>query len=76
MTFVLPTEVVRRSILSLPLMLIYAVLGKSDPYAVFSLNGSKVFKSETKKKTLVPEWNETFEVTVVRENHFKTGPMF
>ncbi|RXW22896.1 hypothetical protein EST38_g2942 [Candolleomyces aberdarensis] len=38
--------------------------GKSDPYAVFSLNGSKVYKSETKKKTLVPEWNETFEATV------------
>lgn len=38
--------------------------GKSDPYAVFSLNGSKVHKSETKKKTLKPEWNESFEVTV------------
>jgi len=40
-------------------------LGKSDPYAVFQLNGQKVFKSQTKKKTLTPEWNETFEVAVV-----------
>jgi len=39
--------------------------GKSDPYAVFSLNGNKVFKSQTKKKTIAPEWNEHFEVSVV-----------
>ncbi|KAG6869143.1 hypothetical protein C0993_012241 [Termitomyces sp. T159_Od127] len=38
--------------------------GKSDPYAVFSLNGDKVFKSQVKKKTLSPEWNETFDVEV------------
>jgi Ca2+-dependent lipid-binding protein len=40
--------------------------GKSDPYAVFSLNGQKVYKSGTKKKTLAPEWNEVFECDVVR----------
>jgi Ca2+-dependent lipid-binding protein len=39
--------------------------GKSDPFAVFSLNGQKVFKSQTKKKTLNPEWNETFVIGVV-----------
>jgi len=39
--------------------------GKSDPFAVFSLNGHKVFKSQTKKKTIAPEWNENFEVSVV-----------
>jgi Ca2+-dependent lipid-binding protein len=38
--------------------------GKSDPYVVFTLNGQKVFKSETKKKTLSPVWNEAFEVMV------------
>ncbi|KDR84854.1 hypothetical protein GALMADRAFT_107257 [Galerina marginata CBS 339.88] len=38
--------------------------GKSDPFAVFTLNGGKVYKSETKKKTITPEWNETFEVSV------------
>ncbi|QRV76177.1 C2 domain-containing protein [Ceratobasidium sp. AG-Ba] len=38
--------------------------GKSDPFVVFSLNGSKAYKSQTKKKTLAPEWNETFEVSV------------
>ncbi|KAG8744411.1 hypothetical protein FRC10_010189 [Ceratobasidium sp. 414] len=38
--------------------------GKSDPFVVFSLNGSKAFKSETRKKTLAPEWNQSFEVMV------------
>ncbi|KAF9023422.1 tricalbin [Hymenopellis radicata] len=38
--------------------------GKSDPYAVFSLNGQKVIKSQTKKKTLNPEWNEEFIISV------------
>ncbi|KZV74246.1 C2-domain-containing protein [Peniophora sp. CONT] len=38
--------------------------GKSDPYAVFSLNGQKVFKFQTKKKTLTPSWNEDFMVNV------------
>lgn len=38
--------------------------GKSDPYAVFALNGQKVFKSQTKKKTLNPEWNENFMVQI------------
>lgn len=39
--------------------------GKSDPFAVFTLNGQKIFKSQTKKKTITPEWNEHFEVSVV-----------
>jgi hypothetical protein len=39
--------------------------GKSDPFVVFTLNGQRVFKSQTKKKTLRPEWNETFDFTVV-----------
>lgn len=39
--------------------------GKSDPYAVFTLNGQKVFKSQTKKKTLTPQWDENFTVSVV-----------
>ncbi|KAL7422727.1 Tricalbin-2 [Cryptotrichosporon argae] len=38
--------------------------GKSDPYVVFLLNGHKVFKTETIKKTLAPLWNESFEVIV------------
>ncbi|KAJ7596712.1 C2 domain-containing protein [Mycena floridula] len=38
--------------------------GKSDPFAVFSLNGQKIFKSQTKKKTLNPEWNEDFTTQV------------
>ena len=40
-------------------------VGKSDPFAVFELNGQKVFKSEVKKKTISPDWNEHFEVPVV-----------
>ena len=38
--------------------------GKSDPYVIFTLNGQKVFKSDTKKKTLSPVWNESFEALV------------
>ncbi|KAI0961143.1 hypothetical protein AcV7_000325 [Taiwanofungus camphoratus] len=38
--------------------------GKSDPFVVFQLNGQKVYKSQTKKKTLDPEWNEYFLVQV------------
>ncbi|KII93708.1 hypothetical protein PLICRDRAFT_131763 [Plicaturopsis crispa FD-325 SS-3] len=38
--------------------------GKSDPFAVFTLNGQKVFKSQTKKKTLTPDWQENFVVSV------------
>ena len=32
---------------------------------MFQLNGQKVFKSQTKKKTLNPEWHENFNVQVV-----------
>jgi hypothetical protein len=39
--------------------------GKSDPFASFTLNGQKVYKSETKKKTLAPVWNENFTVQIV-----------
>jgi C2 domain len=39
--------------------------GKSDPYAVFTLNGERVFKSQVKKKTVNPEWHEIFNITVV-----------
>ncbi|KAK4689249.1 hypothetical protein P7C73_g857, partial [Tremellales sp. Uapishka_1] len=38
--------------------------GKSDPNVTFFLNGAKVFKSETKRKTLAPIWNEAFEVMI------------
>ncbi|KAI0308025.1 tricalbin [Multifurca ochricompacta] len=38
--------------------------GKSDPFAVFTLNGQQVYKSQTKKKTLNPEWYEDFLVSV------------
>lgn len=41
--------------------------GKSDPFVVFHLNGQRVFKSQTKKKTLNPEWNENFTTAVVSE---------
>ncbi|CDO75883.1 hypothetical protein BN946_scf184672.g16 [Trametes cinnabarina] len=39
--------------------------GKSDPFVVFHLNGQRVYKSQTKKKTLNPEWNESFTVQVL-----------
>ncbi|KAF8525146.1 tricalbin [Hysterangium stoloniferum] len=39
--------------------------GTSDPYAIFTLNGQKIFRSQTKKKTLSPDWNESFEVNIL-----------
>ena len=39
--------------------------GKSDPFVVFELNGQKVFKSQTKKKTVNPDWHEDFVFPVV-----------
>ena len=39
--------------------------GKSDPYAVFTLNGQKVYKTEKKTKTLTPKWDEDFDTPVV-----------
>lgn len=38
--------------------------GKSDPYCKFELNGLDVFKTKVIKKTLSPQWNEYFEVSV------------
>jgi hypothetical protein len=38
--------------------------GFSDPYCKFKLNDKDVYKTETKKKTLDPVWNENFEVQV------------
>ncbi|GEM08900.1 tricalbin [Rhodotorula toruloides] len=38
--------------------------GKSDPYAVFELNGERVHKTEVVKKSLAPVWNEKFEMQV------------
>ncbi|KAL8286655.1 hypothetical protein RQP46_004183 [Phenoliferia psychrophenolica] len=38
--------------------------GKSDPYAVFELNRVKVAKSAVVRKTLAPQWNETFDIGV------------
>ncbi|KAK2462016.1 hypothetical protein APHAL10511_006479 [Amanita phalloides] len=38
--------------------------GKSDPFAVFTLNGRKVYKSQVKKETLSPEWNEEFDIDI------------
>lgn len=43
--------------------------GKSDPYAVFSLNDQKVYKSETIKKTVNPDWNESFDCSVPSRVH-------
>ncbi|KAI3622799.1 transmembrane protein [Moniliophthora roreri] len=43
--------------------------GKSDPYVVFVLNGQRVHKSETVKKTLNPDWNEDFTVSVPSRVH-------
>ncbi|ODQ65152.1 tricalbin [Nadsonia fulvescens var. elongata DSM 6958] len=39
--------------------------GKSDPYALVELNGEKVFKTKTIKKTLSPTWNESCEIPIM-----------
>lgn len=41
------------------------LLGKSDPYAQFTLNDQKVFKSEVVKKTVSPVWDQSFVALVV-----------
>ncbi|KAI1318055.1 hypothetical protein EDD11_007289 [Mortierella claussenii] len=38
--------------------------GVSDPYFIFKLNGKEVYKSEVIKKTLNPEYNETFVLPI------------
>lgn len=38
--------------------------GYSDPYCKFFLQGKEVYKSEKKKKTLNPTWNEFFELPI------------
>jgi Ca2+-dependent lipid-binding protein len=38
--------------------------GYSDPYCVFQLNGERVFKSKTVKKTLNPTFDEKFDITI------------
>ena len=43
--------------------------GTSDPYVVFTVNGERVHKSATIKKSLNPSWkNETFTVPIVSDN--------
>lgn len=39
--------------------------GYSDPYAVVLVNGEKVFKTKTIKKTLNPVWNEQFDTEIL-----------
>ncbi|KAF9199830.1 hypothetical protein BGZ49_010006 [Haplosporangium sp. Z 27] len=38
--------------------------GTSDPYVIFKLNGTEVHKSQVIKKTLNPDFNETFVVPI------------
>lgn len=38
--------------------------GYSDPYCKFKLNGKEIHKTKTQKKTLQPEWSETFETMI------------
>lgn len=40
--------------------------GTSDPYVVFTVNGERVYKSDTIRKTLNPKWQrERFTVPIV-----------
>eukprot|EP01117_Protostelium_nocturnum_P011865 TRINITY_DN432_c0_g1_i3.p1 TRINITY_DN432_c0_g1~~TRINITY_DN432_c0_g1_i3.p1 ORF type:complete len:929 (-),score=280.46 TRINITY_DN432_c0_g1_i3:184-2970(-) len=46
---------------------------KSDPYLIFKRNGTEVYKSEVKKQTLDPNWDE-FELDVASCGGFE-GPL-
>ncbi|PVU93427.1 hypothetical protein BB561_003292 [Smittium simulii] len=39
--------------------------GSSDPYAVLSVNGTKIWKTETIKKNCNPNWNEKTTINIV-----------
>ena len=43
--------------------------GKSDPYCVILSNGAIVGKTSVIKKTLDPEWNEGFEITLKEDDN-------
>jgi Ca2+-dependent lipid-binding protein len=45
--------------------------GYSDPYSVVQLNGEKVFKTKTVKKTLNPVWNEQFNLEILSRTKSK-----
>lgn len=38
--------------------------GTSDPYCQVILNGNKIYKTKTQKKTLNPIWNESFQANI------------
>lgn len=38
----------------------YLILGTSDPYVKFKLDGKQFYKSKVIYKTLNPRWNESF----------------
>lgn len=38
----------------------YLILGTSDPYVKFKLDGKQFYKSKVVHKSLNPRWNESF----------------
>jgi Ca2+-dependent lipid-binding protein len=49
-------------------------IGTSDPYVVFTVNGERVHKSDTIKKTLNPKWhNERFTVPIASISYVEAG---
>lgn len=47
--------------------------GKSDPFVVVKVDGEKVYKSETIKKTLSPVWNEKTRVPIPSRSRCKVA---
>ena len=47
--------------------------GKSDPFVVVKVDGEKVYKSETIKKTLSPVWNEKARVPIPSRSRCKVA---
>jgi Ca2+-dependent lipid-binding protein len=47
------------------------ILGTSDPYVQFSLNGEKVYKSQVIKKNCNPDFDEKFEIAILSRTNAK-----
>ena len=70
-TFLGLTERVSAFIVLVPFNQAFPI-GTSDPYVQVTLNGEKVHKTEVKKKSLTPVWNENFTVML----HSRVGADF
>lgn len=57
------------SIIVLICSLLYLILGTSDPYVKFKLEGKQLYKSKVVYKSLNPRWNESFSYPLRDREH-------